>query len=338
MTNIITKKHPLEQNWLHELKSAFTKPEDLLTYLELEPDDFTQDIKARTLHPMRVTADFASRIKPRDPKDPLLLQIFPLRQEFIETPGFSTDPLAEKEEEPSCFLHKYKNRALVMLKMSCASNCRYCFRRHFTAEIPGNKTQWQLALDYVANNPQLDEIILSGGDPLMAKDHELKWFIEKLEKIEHIKRFRIHTRLPVMIPSRITDSLCELLQNCRFQVILVTHINHPNEIDNKLSQAFLKLKQANVTLLNQSTLLKGVNDDPYILAALSNKLFNANILPYYLHVLDHVQGSAHFLVNDVEASKLIRDLMGLVSGYLVPRLAREIPNRASKTLLNINMQ
>ncbi len=236
-------------------------------------------------------------------------------------------------------LHKYRNRALLLVKGGCAVNCRYCFRRHFPyAENQGNKRNWQVALDYITAHPELDEIIFSGGDPLMAKDHELDWLLTQLETIPHIKRLRIHSRLPIVIPARITDALVTRLEQSRLQVLLVNHINHANEIDADFREAMARMRKAGVTLLNQSVLLRGVNDSARVLADLSNALFDAGVMPYYLHVLDRVQGAAHFMVTDEEARKIMRELLTLVSGYMVPKLAREIGGEPSKTPLDLQLR
>jgi EF-P beta-lysylation protein EpmB len=193
-------------------------------------------------------------------------------------------------------------------------------------------------MEYVRAHPELDEIIFSGGDPLMAKDHELDWLISELESIEHVKRLRIHSRLPIVIPARITDTLASRFARSRLQILLVNHINHANEIDEDFRNAMQRLRQANVTLLNQSVLLRGVNDNAQTLADLSNALFDAGVMPYYLHVLDKVQGAAHFLVSDDEARTIVRELLTLISGYLVPRLAREIGGEPSKTPLDLMLR
>ncbi|RLY47731.1 EF-P beta-lysylation protein EpmB, partial [Escherichia coli] len=236
-------------------------------------------------------------------------------------------------------LHKYHNRALLLVKGGCAVNCRYCFRRHFPyAENQGNKRNWQTALEYVAAHPELDEMIFSGGDPLMAKDHELDWLLTQLEAIPHIKRLRIHSRLPIVIPARVTDALVERFSHTTLQILLVNHINHANEVDETFRQAMAKLRRVGVTLLNQSVLLRGVNDNAQTLANLSNALFDAGVMPYYLHVLDKVQGAAHFMVSDDEARQIMRELLTLVSGYLVPKLAREIGGEPSKTPLDLQLR
>ncbi len=195
-----------------------------------------------------------------------------------------------------------------------------------------------MALDYIAAHPELDEIIFSGGDPLMAKDHELDWLLTQLETIPHIKRLRIHSRLPIVIPARITDALVTRLEQSRLQVLLVNHINHANEIDADFRAAMTRMRMAGVTLLNQSVLLRGVNDSAHVLADLSNALFDAGVMPYYLHVLDRVQGAAHFMVTDEEARKIMRELLTLVSGYMVPKLAREIGGEPSKTPLDLQLR
>jgi EF-P beta-lysylation protein EpmB len=274
-----------------------------------------------------------------NPRDPLLLQVLPTEHEFIQQPGFSIDPLEEQDNQQPSLLHKYQNRVLLILKGSCAINCRYCFRRHFPyAENKGGKSVWQSNLDYILEHPEIDEVILSGGDPLMAKDHELRWLLIGLSKIKHIKRLRIHTRLPVVIPARITETLCETLEQCGLKVVLVTHINHANEISEELVQACSRLQKVGVTLLNQSVLLKGINDNSKRLVELGSRLFEAGILPYYLHVLDKVQGAAHFYVDDGTAKQLMAQVLASTSGYLVPRLTRETGGKPSKTPLDLHLE
>ncbi|MCZ4059478.1 EF-P beta-lysylation protein EpmB [Pantoea sp. LMR881] len=340
MAHIVTLKTPSREDWLQQLADVVTEPDELLRILALEQHaELAQGADARRLFALRVPRAFIARMKKGDAQDPLLLQVLTRRQEFIDAPGYSTDPLDEQSSVVPGLLHKYKNRALLLVKGGCAVNCRYCFRRHFPyQDNQGNKRNWQAALDYIAAHPELDEIIFSGGDPLMAKDHELAWLIAALENIPHLKRLRIHSRLPVVIPARITDKLCDLLSETRLQVLLVTHINHAQEIDDDLHDAMRKLKRMGVMLLNQSVLLRGVNDNAQTLATLSNALFDAGILPYYLHVLDKVQGAAHFFVSDEEARALVRDLLPRVSGYLVPKLAREIGGEPSKTPLDLQLR
>jgi len=340
MAHIVTLNTPAREEWLHQLADVITDPDELLRLLGLDTHPvLTAGKDARRLFALRVPRSFVARIQKGDPQDPLLLQVLTASQEFIDTPGYSTDPLDEQNSVVPGLLHKYHNRALLLVKGGCAVNCRYCFRRHFPyADNQGNKRNWQHALEYIREQPELDEIIFSGGDPLMAKDIELDWLISQLEQIPQIKRLRIHSRLPVVIPSRVTSSLCKRLAESRLQTLLVTHINHAQEINDELQQALRQLKRAGVTLLNQSVLLRGINDNAATLAALSHALFDAGVLPYYLHVLDKVQGAAHFYVSDEEARVIMRELLALVSGYMVPKLAREIGGEPSKTPLDLQLR
>lgn len=323
-----------EQNWLTILKNAISDPQVLLKTLDLPEKNFEQALNARKLFALRVPQPFVSKMEKGNPNDPLFLQVMCSDLEFVQAEGFSIDPLEEQNANavPN-ILHKYKNRLLFMVKGGCAVNCRYCFRRHFPyEENPGNKKSWQQALDYIAEHTEIEEVIFSGGDPLMAKDHELEWLIKRLENLPHLQRLRIHTRLPVVIPQRITDEFCEILAKSRLQTVMVTHINHPNEIDDLLAYSMKELRHAGITLLNQSVLLKGINDDARVLKNLSDKLFQVGILPYYLHLLDKVQGASHFLVGDRQAMAIYKTLQSLTSGYLVPKLAREIAGEPNKTL------
>ncbi len=330
---------PIREDWLQQLADVITDPDELLRILFLnEHPHLQQGSGARRLFPLRVPRAFVARMQPGNASDPLLLQVLTAREEFITAPGFTHDPLDEQRSVVPGLLHKYRNRALLLVKGGCAVNCRYCFRRHFPyQDNQGNKANWLQTLDYIRQHPELDEIIFSGGDPLMAKDHELSWLLDQLEDIKHIRRLRIHTRLPVVIPARITATLCQRLGSSRLQVLMVTHINHANEIDPPLRDSMARLKQAGVTLLNQSVLLRGVNNDADVLATLSNALFDAGILPYYIHVLDKVQGAAHFMVDDDEARQLMKGLLSRVSGYLVPRLTREVGGEPSKTPLDLRL-
>ena len=266
--------------------------------------------------------------------DPLFLQAMASADEFLQAEGFVKDPLEEQHSPAPNILHKYQNRLLFMIKNSCAINCRYCFRRHFPYdEVKSGKHIWQQGLDYIAAHKEIEEVIFSGGDPLMAKDAELDWLITQLEQIPHIQTLRIHSRLPVVIPNRITETLCQRLLQSRLHIVMVTHINHANEIDEIFAQKMQMLKQANVVLLNQAVLLKGVNNQAECLKQLSHKLFRVGILPYYLHLLDQVEGASHFFIEAAEALTIYRELQKITSGYLVPKLAREIGGEPNKTLV-----
>ncbi|MGF1742841.1 EF-P beta-lysylation protein EpmB [Vibrio profundum] len=340
MSHIITRKvDSVEQNWLTQLANSFTDPAKLMDYLEIAQEEWVDGYEARKLFSQRVPMSFVRRMEKGNPYDPLLRQVLPLKTEFNIQAGYSQDPLQEQSNAIPGLLHKYKNRALMIVKGGCAINCRYCFRRHFPyQENKGSKSTWQRSLEYISQHPELNEIILSGGDPLMAKDHELEWLIQAIDDIPHIKRLRIHSRLPVVLPDRVTEQLCASLQNSRLQTVFVTHINHANEINEELQQAIERIKQAGITLLNQSVLLKGVNDNVEAQVALSESLFDAGVLPYYLHVLDKVQGAAHFYVDDDTARAIMAGLVEQVSGYLVPRLTREIGGRKSKTPLDLRLE
>ncbi|ELY2495718.1 EF-P beta-lysylation protein EpmB [Cronobacter muytjensii] len=340
MAHIVTLNPPSREDWLSQLADVITDPDELLHLLNIDNDEeLLAGRDARRLFALRVPRAFVARMEKGNPQDPLLRQVLTSREEFVAAPGFTTDPLEEQNSVVPGLLHKYHNRALLLVKGGCAVNCRYCFRRHFPyADNQGNKRNWQAALDYIAAHPELDEIIFSGGDPLMAKDNELEWLVARLEAIPHLKRLRIHSRLPIVIPARITDGLVRLLGETRLQVLLVNHINHAQEIDDAFRAGMAKLRAAGVTLLNQSVLLKGVNDNAATLAALSNALFDAGVMPYYLHVLDKVQGAAHFMVSDDKARAIMRELLSLVSGYLVPKLAREIGGEPSKTPLDLQLR
>lgn len=320
-------------SWQEELSSLITDPAELLKQLEL-PESLLEDaIKANKLFPLRVTQSYLSRIKRGDINDPLLKQIMPLGEELSSPSNYITDPLAEQSFNPAPgVIHKYHGRVLLISASQCAINCRYCFRRHFDyqANTP-SRAEWQEALDYIASNETIDEVILSGGDPLAVSDKQLSWLITQIEAIKHVSRLRIHTRLPVVLPNRITSELVASLASSRLQCVIVVHVNHAAEIDEHVEKKLILLKNANITLLNQSVLLKGVNDSASCLVSLSKQLFRCGILPYYLHLLDKVTGAAHFDVDESSAIALQADLLAALPGYLVPKLVREVPNAASKT-------
>ncbi|GLT17912.1 EF-P beta-lysylation protein EpmB [Vibrio zhanjiangensis] len=340
MSHIITRKvDSVEQNWIKQLANGISDPEKLLMILDIDPSPWQGGFAARKLFAQRVPQSFVDRMEKGNPFDPLLRQVLPLEQEFEVHAGYSNDPLKEQDNTVPGLLHKYRNRVLMIVKGGCAINCRYCFRRHFPyEENKGGKSVWQQSLTYIREHTELNEVILSGGDPLMAKDAELHWLIDAIADIPHIKRLRIHTRLPVVIPDRITLTLRELLSSTRLQIILVTHINHPNEINQDLINALSHLHAAGVTLLNQGVMLKGVNDNIDTQVSLSEALFDAGVMPYYMHVLDKVQGAAHFYISDDKAKAIMSGVIESVSGYLVPKLTREIAGRASKTPLDLYLE
>ena len=325
-----------EKSWQKDLANVVTNPEQLLALLNISSDDYVQHFKARTLFPVRVPYSFINRMKAGDINDPLLKQVMPLSKEFVVTEGYSADPLEEHDTVAEGLLHKYKNRVLMIVKAGCAINCRYCFRRHFPYQDNSpNKKRWQDALDYISQHSEISEVIFSGGDPLMASDEHLSWLITQLEKIPHITRLRIHTRLPVVIPNRVTKTLVSLLKNTRFKAVVVLHINHPNEINQELIDALEPLKDARIPLFNQSVLLRGVNDNAAVLTSLSEQLFDTGIQPYYLHLFDAVQGAAHFDVTEAKAIAIVNQMLANLPGFLMPRLVREIAGEANKTPINL---
>ncbi|KTG24451.1 EF-P beta-lysylation protein EpmB [Idiomarina sp. WRN-38] len=321
-------------DWLYELKKSYTRPEDLLSALQLDDSAYADDIKARQLFSMRVPRPFVQQMNIGDPNDPLLRQVLPLVDEFRVEPGFHKDPLDEQSSPANGLLHKYHGRVLLILQGGCAVNCRYCFRRHFPYdELTISQRQIDDTLDYIKQNPEVNEVILSGGDPLMAKDERLHKLVQELEALPQLTRLRIHSRLPVVIPSRLTDELLTSLSQSRLQVVLVIHANHANEISNDLSAALKKWHNAGIHVLNQSVLLKGVNDSSDALCRLSETLFRANVLPYYLHQLDKVEGASHFEVSDDKAQQLWLDMTQQLPGFLVPKLVREQARKPSKTAI-----
>jgi len=321
--------------WQKELANAVKNPLQLLEILEIEQQNGLISQFAKKQFPMLVPLPFIKKMKKGNINDPLLKQVLPILDEELIVEGFSTDPLVEQNNDQKGLLHKYKSRVLIILKSGCAVNCRYCFRRHFPyADNSINKSQLQDIVDYIQQHPDVNEVILSGGDPLMCKDKQLFELIDLLETLPQLTRLRFHSRLPVVIPSRITPALTNRLQQSRFNVVMVLHINHAQEIDDDLAAAMKLCHQAGIQLLNQGVLLKGVNDDVASLVALSEALFSVNILPYYLFLLDKVQGASHFDISEKQAQQLHKQMQAELPGYLVPRLSREIAGQQNKTLIH----
>jgi len=341
LSQIITQIDPQlhlcdENSWQKDLRQVITDPKKLLTLLDINTDDYLQHFKARQLFPVRVPLPFIKRMKKGDFNDPLLKQVMPLSSEFVVTDGFFTDPLQEHDTVAEGLLHKYKNRVLMIVKAGCAINCRYCFRRHFPyQENSPNKQRWQQALNYITDHTEISEVIFSGGDPLMASDEHLAWLIKQVAAISHVKRLRIHTRLPVVIPNRITRDLVDLLRHSRLKSTMVFHINHSNEIDTNFIKAVEPLRDARIPLFNQSVLLKDVNDNAETLIKLSERMFDNGIIPYYLHLFDSVQGAAHFDVKEEKAIRIANEMLAALPGFLMPRLVREIAGQTNKTPINL---
>lgn len=318
-------------DWVDELRAAFTDPRALLAALDIDEDAVDLAPSAGNF-PFRVPRPFVSRMRPRDPHDPLLMQVLPRRAELNETAGYGSDPVGDlASRRTSALLQKYRGRALMMLTGGCAINCRYCFRRHFPYAETSGAANLDCAIVAIENDISLTEVILSGGDPLLLKDDALHSLIERLARVGHLRRLRIHTRLPVTIPARMTERLLEILLRTRLQAVVVLHVNHPREIDAELSDTLRHCSRAGLQFLNQSVLLHGVNDDPGTLVELSECLFAASVLPYYVHLLDPVAGAAHFDVDEHRARAIAEALRTRLPGYLVPRFVREIAGAPAKT-------
>ncbi|AOS96686.1 L-lysine 2,3-aminomutase [Microbulbifer aggregans] len=324
---------PSERRWQDEMADLVTDPRELIELLQLDPAQLPSALRASDDFALRIPRPFLERMRKGDPADPLLLQVLPGAPELEAAPGFTPDPLGERDANPvPGVVHKYRGRLLLIAAGQCAVNCRYCFRRLFPyGENHLSRAQWQDALDYIRGQDALREVILSGGDPLVLGDRQLQWFADELATIPQLTTLRVHTRLPIVAPSRVTDELLRWLTGSRLRPVLVLHCNHANEIDDRVSAALQRLRAAGVTLLNQAVLLRGVNDSETALAELSERLFASGVLPYYLHQLDRVQGAAHFEVADDRARALVAAIRRRLPGYLVPRLVREIAGEASKT-------
>jgi EF-P beta-lysylation protein EpmB len=281
---------------------------------------------------LRVPRGFVARMRHGDPDDPLLLQVLPGAGELISSPGYSMDAVGDLDSRAaSGVLQKYAGRALLIATGSCAINCRYCFRRHFPyAEETAAAGRWRAAIDHLASDTSISEVILSGGDPLSLSTPRLAELSDALLQIPHVRRLRIHTRLPIVLPERIDRELLDWLDALPLQKVVVVHANHANEIDDHVLAASRALRETGLTLLNQSVLLRRINDSAQALGDLSERLLAAGILPYYLHQLDHVQGTAHFEVSDRKARELIDAMRCQMPGYLVPKLVREVAGDAGK--------
>ena len=320
-------------SWQRVLAEGFASSRALLQFLELP--ELLASTAAEQVFKTRVPRGFAACMNKADPNDPLLRQVLAVQDELIAVPGFVADPLDEAtyNSKPG-LIHKYAGRVLLTVAGACAVNCRYCFRRHFPyAENNPGRAGWADALAYIKADRSIHEVILSGGDPLLAPDSTLQFLIQALEAIPHVETLRIHTRLPVVLPERITPNLCALLLSSRFQCVVVLHANHAAELSAAVLEACTALRQAGCHVLNQSVLLRGVNDSIDALVALSKRLWTCGVLPYYLHVLDKVEGAAHFSVPDDEIRALFDALPAYLPGYLVPRLVQEVPGAKSKVLV-----
>lgn len=320
-------------NWQNELANAITDPKELLNIVGLNFDQLDFAYRAALEFPLLVTRSYIEKIERKNPKDPLLLQILPVREELSVTAGFSSDPVGELDSiKVAGLLKKYSGRVLINATPVCAIHCRYCFRRHFPYSTAGHgRVALETAAEYIRSDPSITEIILSGGDPLTLGNNRLRELINLFETIPHVTRLRFHTRLPTVLPERIDTEFLKILDDTRFEKVMVIHVNHYREIDLAIAQALQAIKLTNTQLLNQSVLLRDVNNQADTLVRLSETLFSTGVLPYYLHLLDRVQGAAHFEVPENEALQLHANISAQLPGYLVPRLIREVPNAKNKT-------
>lgn len=325
-----------ERNWQSQMSDLITSPAELLNVLELSADDLLSGaLLASEQFKLRVPRAFVGKMQVGNAFDPLLLQVLPHHLELEEHQNFVTDPLGEEQaNQLPGVLHKYKSRFLLTLTGACAVHCRYCFRRHFPYQenLPKNE-DWLKIKNYLETHPEINEVILSGGDPLTLSNRKLALWIERLASLNQIKILRIHSRVPIVIPERIDEELVSLLKNSRLRVILVVHSNHPAELDDLTCSKLSQLAKHNILVLNQAVLLKGVNDSAQILVELSQRLFEAQILPYYLHVLDKVKGAHHFDLGTEKINEIYTEVLASLPGYLVPKLVREIAGENNKTPL-----
>jgi len=325
------------QGWQHELSQAITDPLELCRALDLDPALALGANAAAGHFRLRVPRGFVRRMRRGDPDDPLLRQVLPGAQELLEASGFDADPLQEQRSlRAPGLLHKYHGRALLITTGACAVHCRYCFRREFpynSGEPGGPPARLRPALDAIAADQSIEEVILSGGDPLSLSTGRLAQLTDALRAIAHVRRVRLHTRTPIVLPERVDAALTGWIATLPWPCVIVLHCNHTNEIDAPVRSACARLRAAGATLLNQSVLLAGVNDSLEALQGLSEALWSAGVLPYYLHLLDRVRGTAHFEVDEPRARALAAQLSARLPGYLVPRLARELPGAAAKTVI-----
>ena len=321
-----------DRDWKRALAGAVHNPDELITLLEL-PESLRKGARrAARRFSLAVPRSFIARMRPGDPEDPLLRQVLPLEAEEVEADGFVPDPVGAG---PATLLpgliQKYEGRVLLVTAGTCAVNCRYCFRREFPyGETPRGIEAWRPAIARIAADPRVSEVILSGGDPLIIDDTALARLAEELARVPHLKRLRVHTRLPIVIPERVTDELLSWLRGTRLTPVVVVHTNHPAELEGECAGALTRLVDAGITVLNQAVLLRGVNDDAEALVRLSERLVELRVMPYYLHQLDRVRGAAHFHVSEARGLDLVAEMRRRLPGYAVPRYVLEVPGAVSK--------
>ncbi len=321
--------------WRQSLAEAIRDPRVLAERLRLPADVIENAVSASRGFPLLVTESFLQRMRPGDMNDPLLRQVLPIAAEQAEVSGFVNDALDESRfRKAPGLLHKYDGRALLVLTGACAIHCRYCFRRHYPySQEPKRLDDWEPAFEAIEQDASIHEVLLSGGDPLMLTDERLTAVMRRLEQITHLRRLRWHTRLPIVLPNRVTGELLNLLTTSRLTAVVVVHANHPNELVGECALALRQLTQSGVMTLNQAVLLRGINDAVEVLQELSERLIDVGVKPYYLHQLDRVAGTAHFEVAEENGKRLIGELRKRLPGYAVPQYVREVPGEAFKVPL-----
>jgi EF-P beta-lysylation protein EpmB len=320
-------------DWQQQLRQVVKSRAELLAALGLSTNELGSDNGAAEDFPLKVPRSFIQRMRYGDPRDPLLLQVLSTREETLDIPGFVHDAVGETGAAipRRGIIHKYEGRVLLIATGGCAVNCRYCFRRHFPyQENMNSREQWAEALQYINADDSIEEVILSGGDPLVLNDPQIGQLVEQIAAIKHVQRLRIHTRLPVVIPARVTAALLEAITHPSLQTVMVIHCNHAQEINEAVATAIRLVRERGITVLNQAVLLAGVNDSLTAQLALSRRLFAIGVLPYYLHLLDKVQGAAHFDLPEERARQLMKELTASLPGYMVPKLVREVSGEDAK--------
>lgn len=322
--------------WQQEMAAAITDPAVLINVLELDQKWLPPAQKAADLFGLKVPWAYVRRMEKQNPNDVLLRQVLPLEKEFLQSPGFIKDPVGDMQAiKIPGLLQKYQARILLIMTGACAIHCRYCFRRHYAYSHYSIANHWQAIVDAIKKDQSIEEIILSGGDPLALSTEKLQRLLKDLQSITHIKRLRIHTRQPIVLPSRIDQSLLDWLVKVPWQVVMVVHANHAQELDQSVGLALKKLYNAGISLFNQSVLLKDINDSVMAQKLLQEKLFEYHVIPYYLHFLDPVAGASHFYITKQEALTIIQDLAKLLPGYLLPKLVQEVEGEAYKVAIKI---
>lgn len=324
-----------ESSWQRSLAEAIREPRVLLERLSLPADLVPGCERGIDEFPLLVPESYLNRMRPGDPDDPLLRQVLPVAEESVSVPGFVDDPVGDTPARTAPgLLHKYHGRALLISQTACAVHCRYCFRRHYPyREEPKTGEDWAPAIAALESDPSLHEVILSGGDPLVSSDRRLEELVGRIEAIPHVRRLRIHTRLPIVLPDRVTNRLIGMLHSTRLRVFVVVHANHGRELVDDCAEAVTQLVESGLPVLNQAVLLRGVNDSLAALQELCERCIDLGVLPYYLHQLDRVRGAAHFEVPTETGLQLIDQLRALLPGYAVPQYVREVPGAHSKTPL-----